>query len=228
MVGLFVTGTDTEIGKTHVTCMIAQSIQRRGLKVGAYKPACSGLAESHPSDVDRLAAVLTEEHPADRICPQVFQAPVAPAEAAKLEGQVVDNQLLRDGTLSWSGLCDILLVEGAGGWLSPMSDHDTVADVASDLGFPVIVVAANRLGTINHTLLTIESVRARNLPLAGVIMNYAREQSDDSAAHNAELIQRHGKVKILGSVDFLPSGALPECDPFATIDWCGLAQTNCV
>jgi len=88
MLGLFVTGTDTEIGKTHVTCMIAQSMQRQGLRAGAYKPACSGLADDHPSDIDRLASALAEDHPPVQICPQSFQAPVAPAEAAKLEGKV--------------------------------------------------------------------------------------------------------------------------------------------
>lgn len=226
MHGLFVTGTDTEIGKTHVTCMIAQSIQRRGLCVGAYKPVCSGLSDGQPSDIDRLAAVLSQEHPPERICPQVFQAPVAPNEAAKLEGKRVNERLLRDGTQYWKALCDILLVEGAGGWLSPISEHDTVADVAADLGFPVIIVAASRLGTINHTLLTIESVRSRNLPLAGVIMNYPSERGDSSSAHNAELIRQHGQVKILGRVDFQSPGALPECDPFATIDWTQLAQTT--
>lgn len=172
---LFITGTDTGVGKTWVACWLARKLAASGLRVGAYKPVCSGAipAAEGPvwDDIEQLHAALDGRFPRERIGPQRFLAPLAPPQAARLEGRAVDEALLIKGACWWDGQVDVLLIEGAGGWLSPVSDHLSNADAALQLADSVVIVAANRLGVINHTRLTVESVRRRGLPLKGVILN---------------------------------------------------------
>lgn len=204
MRGLFVTGTDTNVGKTWAAVRILTELRAAGLRAGAYKPACSG-AERDPdgrpfwSDVVRLREALDGQVPDDRVCPQCFEAPLAPPQAARLENRRVDEGLLRAGIGAWDGLADFVLVEGAGGWYSPLSEGDTNADVARDLGFPVLVVARPGLGTINHTLLTVAAIRQSKLPIAGVVVSAA---DSSTAEHdwetNARDIERFGRVRVLG------------------------------
>ena len=203
MRGLFITGTDTGVGKTYVTAALARELSRRGLKVGAYKPVATGVTTDPGggtswADIDRLAAALADRHGSDRICPQRFRAPVAPPVAARLEGTRVDAQLLREGANWWRGRVDVLLVEGVGGLLCPLTDDETVADLAGDLGLPLLIVARQALGTINHTLLTIEVARSRGLRMAGVVLNEVEPAaSDASAATNADEIESRGQVPVL-------------------------------
>lgn len=208
---LFITGTDTEIGKTHVTCLIARQMIGRGYRIAAYKPACSGATIGAPhsrggpatatwDDIERLKAVIGPDWPEEIICPQRFLAAVAPPVAARLEGRSVDFDLLVQGSRKFDRV-DMLLIEGAGGWLSPLTESASVADLANALGAPVIVVARNGLGTINHTLLTIESIRSRGLEIAGVVLNEPKPSLDDlSTATNAAEICRRGQVRYLGLV----------------------------
>jgi len=174
--GLFITGTDTDVGKTYVAALIAQQLTADGISVGAYKPACSGSELDEAGrpiwrDVEILAGAIGTKESCERICPQCFAAALAPPVAAQREGRVVDTRLLRDGARWWDGRVDVLIVEGVGGWLCPISENETVADVAADLGYPVLIVARLGLGTINHTLLTIESIKRRGLSVAGIILN---------------------------------------------------------
>ena len=224
--GLFVTGTDTDVGKTYVTCRLAENLRAAGRTVGVYKPACSG-AEPPPEgtphgepvwgDVEalRTAAGLTGADD-DRICPQRFRAPLAPPVAAAREGRAVDAALLSAGAKAWFGRCDALLVEGAGGLLCPLALSSggtgvSVLDVAADLGFPLLIVARAGLGTVNHTLLTLAAARSRGVPVAGVLLN-ERARPDPEAATNAALIERFGGVRVFGVIG--PGGGLP-----AGIDW---------
>lgn len=193
MRGLFITGTDTDVGKTYVSSLILKTLRQQGRSVGAYKPACSGAINASESiaaagdppqvsqwaDVEQLYAALDGNFSRELICPQRFQAPLAPPVAARLEQATVDEVLLTAGVDAWRALVEGLVIEGVGGWLCPLSNHATIADFAQFLGFPVLVVAAHRLGVINHTLLTLESIRRRGLPIAGVILNQVRPLQHD-------------------------------------------------
>ena len=190
---IFVTGTDTNVGKTYVSCLIIRRLREAGFTVGAYKPVCSGAeldAEGHPfwSDVESLRSAAGQQLPLDLICPQRFLAAIAPNAAAELEGSVVCNDLLLTGISAWATRADALIVEGAGGIFCPLSNEFTVLDLASQIQAPVIVVAANRLGVISHTRLTVECLRHNGLDVAAVVLNevQAPDVADLSHTKNAE------------------------------------------
>jgi dethiobiotin synthetase len=234
--GLFITGTDTGVGKTFVTSAIARRLVRDGLTVGVYKPAASGAewdAGGRPvwGDVEALCEAVGGRFPRERVCPQRFLAPLAPPVAAAAEGRVVDADLLRDGAAWWRDRCDVLLVEGVGGLLCPLTDDETVADLAAELRYPLVVVARLGLGTINHTLLTLEVARHRGLSVAGVLLNEPVPCSaDESADTNAAQIAAHTDVPVLGIVRHCAGvragsqGArVLEIDSDDAIDWQRLA-----
>lgn len=228
MRGLIISGTDTGVGKTYVGCRIATALRESGVRVGAYKPVCSGAGElqSVPLRWDDIEALWTATgalYPRERIGPQCFAAPVAPPVAARLEGRAVDPELLRTGIDWWRERVDILLIEGAGGWLSPMSERESFADLAADVCCPVLIVAADRLGMINHTLLTIESIQARGLPVAGIVINHLHRDADASAATNAVELERRTSVPILADVEFGGDAVLRPGSPAARMGWSGLA-----
>lgn len=190
---ILVTGTDTGVGKTWISQLLVGLLACRGRRVGVYKPACSG-ADRLPDgslvwqDVELLHAAFAQQAESrqplaattsatfdglsrDDICPQRFAAPLAPPEAARLEGRTVDSQLLRTGIQVWQDRADMVVVEGAGGLLCPLTDNETVADLAVNLQSPLILVAANRLGVINHTLLTLQVAHQRGLQVLAVVLN---------------------------------------------------------
>ncbi|WP_437192131.1 dethiobiotin synthase [Planctomicrobium sp. SH527] len=208
MTGIFITGTDTDVGKTHVTCHLAVELQSLGYTVGIYKPVCSGARrdaenELYWDDLERIAGVLPPGTAQEWICPQRFCAPLAPPEAAKLEGRTVNSDLLRRGIQSWNNHVDVLLVEGVGGWLSPIAKKETGANLAIDLGFPVLIVAANKLGMVNHTLLTIESVENSQLSVSGIIVNSTESQHDESATSNAALLSEMTRNSVFGPLPWI-------------------------
>lgn len=223
---LFITGTDTSVGKTYVTARLAYTLRTAGLRVGAYKPACSGAVRGNNGgwiweDAETLAAAITPGFPIDWVCPQRFVAPLAPPFAAMAEGRRADSTLLRTGMNVWQGQVDVLLVEGAGGWLSPLCDDGTNGDLAQDLGVPVLIVAANRLGVINHTLLTVQAVRSRGLSLVGVLLNDCSQTADDlSRESNLAGLQQFADVPIWGPVPYVP----PSTTLAGRFDWTKLAQ----
>ena len=213
--GLFITGTDTDVGKTYVTCLLANRLRAGGRRVGLYKPACSGAEVFHGDavwgDVEALLNALDREALGgdlkdDLICPQRFLAPLAPPVAAAREGRTVDAALLTAGARAWAGRCDLLLVEGAGGLLCPLAEDVTVLDVAAELGYPLLIVARAGLGTVNHTLLTIAAAEARGVPVAGVLLNEI-DRPEPQAANNAGMIERFGGAPVLGVIS--PGGDLP-------------------
>ena len=157
--GLFITGTDTGVGKTHIAALIARALVAQGLRVGVYKPAASGCQRKDGRLISDDAVALWEAagRPGtlDDVCPQCFEAPLAPHLAARAEGKQIDRRRLRTGIEYWQSQSQIILVEGAGGLMSPMGDDDYVADLAYEIGFPLIVVSRNVLGTINSTLQTL-------------------------------------------------------------------------
>lgn len=170
--GLTILGTDTDVGKTYVAQLLIRQLVQRGLRVGAYKPVASGVEQGGTdSDPARLRQACGLDCAIESICPQMFRAPLAPPLAAAREGKAVDEALLSSGAKWWRDKCEVLIVEGAGGALSPLGWRTTVLDVAAGLGYPVVLVAAHRLGMMNHVLLTLEAVRARGLSVPGLIIN---------------------------------------------------------
>lgn len=232
--GLFVTGTDTGVGKTHVAALIARQLAASGVRVGVYKPVCSGAlldanGRARWDDIDRLREAVRDIWPDsdladDAICPQRFVAPLAPSLAARAEGRVVDAAQLRRGADAWADRAELLIVEGAGGLLSPVSDTETVADVARDLGHPLIVVARCGLGTINHSLLTVEAARQRGLSVAGLVLNQSHAGDDLFLwSDNAAEIEARCGVPVFGVVPWRVSDRLQRDGRTVTIRWQSLA-----
>lgn len=188
MKALFVTGTGTGIGKTLVTCALAWQLRGRGERVKVLKPIVSGYDPDHPEDSDphlilRALGEPPSEAALDAISPWRYAAPVAPDQAAALEGREIDFDAL-------VGFCqnamhshpDYLLIEGVGGAFVPLAGDRTVADWIAALGIPTIVVTGNYLGTLNHTLSLIEAMRARGLAIDSLIINDS--PIDDSLGEN--------------------------------------------
>ncbi|MBL9095185.1 MAG: dethiobiotin synthase [Planctomycetaceae bacterium] len=157
---MFVTGTGTGVGKTQVAAMIARALVAQGRKVGVYKPAASGCSrDAHGALTSDDAVALWEASgrpgPLEKVCPQLFAAPLAPHLAARAEGRELDLELLRLGLDYWRPRSDVIVVEGAGGLFSPLGDDLLNVDLALAWGFPLVVVAANKLGAIHATLATL-------------------------------------------------------------------------
>jgi dethiobiotin synthetase len=230
MRGLIITGTDTGVGKTFVAAQIIGALRERGIRVGAYKPVVSGCIAGAAGpvwdDLTRLQAALGGEVPIERIAPQRFLAPLAPPVAARLEGRAVDPILLRQGIEWWNDRVDIVMVEGAGGLLSPLTETETVADLACDLGFPLVVVARLSLGTINHTLLTLEAAACRRLSVAGIVLNEPApaDPDDRSVETNETELKSRCRTPILATVRHSTMPDLLRKSPLFTIDWMVLAD----
>ncbi len=224
--GLFITGTDTDVGKTYVGAMIARSLAAGGRRVGVYKPAASGCRREGGRLVsdDALALWNAAGRPGDleHVCPQRFAAPLAPHLAAAAEGKQIDADLLCRGIDFWRGCSEIILVEGAGGLMSPLSADLYVADLAAEFGFPLIVVSRNALGMINQTLQTeiAAAVFRQGLPIAGVVLNRPSPPPADDASllTNRVELARRCAAPILAEVGW-------DVDSFETpVDWFGLAR----
>ena len=204
----FVTGTDTGVGKTTVTRALAAALHKRGLRVGVCKPAEPGCArtangELVPADAVLLREAAGSEQELDEVCPYRFEEPLAPAVAAERSGQRIEVTRLAGTIGAIAERHDVVLVEGAGGWLVPLASHLTFADLATKLGWPVVLVAANRLGALNHALLTVENLRMRGVELAGYIWNQPAALDDVAVQTNPGVLQAWlgeplGQVPYLG------------------------------
>ena len=219
--GLFFTGTDTGVGKTYVTALVARALTGAGCRVGVYKPVASGVGDGgFEEDAVLLWNAAGRPGELERVCPQRFAAPLAPHLAARAEGRRIDAELLRTGVDYWRQRSDVVLAEGAGGLMSPLGEDEYVADLAYDLGYPLVVVARNALGTINQTLQTLISAAAfrDGLPVAGVVLNQPSSPDDDAslASNRRELEVRCGPP-VLAEVSW--QGGLD-----AEVNWLGLAQ----
>ena len=231
MRGLFITGTDTGVGKTHVSCAIVRDLRAAGHRVGAYKPVCSGVrinakGRSVWDDVEELRHALGGEFSDDQISPQRFAAPLAPPIAARQEGRSVDVAELQRGFDDWRSRCELLIVEGAGGLLCPLTDDETMVDLAARFQFPLLIVARCGLGTINHTLLTIEVARARGLRVAGILLNEAIpvQRDDLSVDTNAAEIALRGSIQVLGIRRHQSQGWVGRFGEPIQLDWSALAD----
>lgn len=214
---LFVTGTDTGCGKTVVTAALARALCRRGVDVGICKPFASGVSVEAPgpdSDIGFLLRAVGREEPLDEVCPVRLTLPLAPANAAPLENRSVDVTLAVARTQSLCQRHEITLIEGIGGVAVPLVDDFLVSDFIRALDVPVLVVARSALGTINHTILTLEHLRAKGLHTMGVIFNRTMggplslaEEVGPPLAARLSGVKSYGVVPFVGKAsqgDFLP------------------------
>ncbi len=222
--GFYITGTNTGVGKSHVTRLLARALVKAGYNVGVYKPVATDCKRNGNDVVAPDALKLWEAagRPGtlEEVCPQRFVAPLAPPVSARLEGREVDRDLLRSGIEVWRERSDIVLVEGAGGLMSPMSDDDDNCVLAREFGYPLMVVAVNELGTINATLLTLVAAKTLlpSLPIAGIILNrLALFPDDESTKTNADEIACRTDVPVLASVNYQQQEFREE------VDWYKLA-----
>ena len=203
MAALFVTGTDTGVGKTFVACALAHAWRAAGRRVGVLKPVETGV-EGEPEDVRRLADAAGDRAPLDEVCPYRLRAPLAPAVAAPLEGVVVDVDRIAALIERRAREVDVLVVEGAGGLLVPIAGATTYLDLAVRLRLPLLLVAANRLGTINHCALTARVAAGAGLVMYGFVLSQPAVETDASARSNAETIAALTGLRCLGVLPHLP------------------------
>jgi len=226
---LLITGTDTGIGKTLIAGAIAAHLRRQGLRVGVLKPAASGCVKRREGlvseDAEFLAHCADSPHPLDIIAPQRFAEPLAPAIAAQRLGLSLDWDAIQRSLTIITRDSDILIVEGVGGIMVPMDAKHTMLDVAQWLKLPAVVVARPNLGTINHTLLTVDALRDAKVKVAGVVVNrYPAEMPGVAEETNPRAIEKWGKVPVLCIVPDVkePIGLrIPDdiAAAVATVDW---------
>ncbi|NUU62707.1 dethiobiotin synthase [Paenibacillus agri] len=212
--GLFVTGTDTEIGKTVITAAITATLRAEGLNAGVWKPVQSGAPlGSGLTDAERLLKSTGINERPEAVAPFTFEAPLTPMLAARQAGVDLTLQEIIAAGLPLTKRFEALLIEGAGGVAVPLTDDALIVDLISELRVPALIVARSGLGTINHTLLTASFLRDRGVPIVGVILNdgESTEPYDDpSVATNAQLIEQYSGLKVLGRFPHLTDEATSE------------------
>jgi dethiobiotin synthetase len=227
MPGLFIAGTDTGVGKTHTAAMIVRALRAAGQNVGVYKPAGSGCSRDPQSGElvceDALALWRAAGEPGEltQVCPQRFAAALTPHRAAEAEGRTLDAALVRRGLDVWRER-DVVIVEGAGGLFSPLGTDELNIDVAAEFGFPIVIVTANRLGTIHATLATLHAaVRYRDdVRIAGVVLNELDGNPDDDASRmsNAAELQTRLDAPLLAIVGYRDENFRSD------VDWLAVAR----
>lgn len=194
---LFITGTDTDVGKTFFTALLIRTLRQAGRDAVGYKPVACGSWD----DVDAMITAADGVETRATTCAEYFDMPASPLTAAWAAGREVDPARLLAGYRALAARHEIVLVEGAGGWLVPITPGYSIADLAVDLALPVLLVARNRLGAINHTLLTLESIAARGLDPVGIVLNHV-EQSADPASHtNRATFEMLPTVPVIAEID---------------------------
>lgn len=232
--GLFVTGTDTDVGKTAVAVAIVRRLVqeglRVGLRVGVYKPVASGVMPGGAtgSDAARLWQAAGRPLSIEAVCPQLFAAAISPPRSAREEGRRVDENMLLAGFEPWRKASDIVIVEGAGGLFSPVGDTMLNADLARDLDLPLVVVDAARLGAIGRTLAVAEAAAARGLRLAAVVLSQVEPWVDSDDPAGPQAIARGSAIDLADRLRPVPVTMLAHhataIEP--DLDWFALARAG--
>jgi len=207
-IGYFVTGTDTEIGKTLVSCALLHALAQAGVRAAAMKPVAAGAelrdGAWHNEDVDLLAAEATVPLPVDLTTPYLLRDAAAPHIAAAQEGIRIELARIMDCYRHVASAADAVVVEGVGGFRVPLSDSEDTADLAQQLGLPVVLVVGMRLGCLNHALLTADAIAARGLKLAGWVANVV-DPGMRYGVDNVVALTERLNAPMLGTVPRLPS-----------------------
>jgi dethiobiotin synthetase len=199
--GVFVTGTGTGVGKSVLAATICAGLAARGERVAALKPAVTGLDEEPgewPHDHELLAAAGSAGQSPDEVAPYRFGPAVSPHYAAELSGASIDVEALLRAARDAGEGSDALVVEGVGGLMVPLTPEYLVRDFAADLALPIVIAARTRLGTINHTLLTLEAGRSSGLRVGGVVMTPWSDDPEPIERSNRATVERLGRARVTG------------------------------
>lgn len=195
---LFLTGTDTNVGKSYVAALIVRALRSAGRNSVGLKPICCGGRE----DAELLHAAAEGAIALNEINPVWLRTPAAPFTASLIENRHIDLALVRESFTHARQTYESVIVEGVGGWLVPITRDYGVADLAAEFRLPVAIVVANKLGALNHALLTVESVRARGLECAGLILNHTTPEEDIATTTNRGVLEEVAGVPILLDVAY--------------------------
>lgn len=197
---IFVSGTDTSVGKTVVTALLSLCLKKSGLKVGVLKPFQTGTESEPVLDIEFVYRTLGEDFNLDEVCPCRLKKPLSPDAAARLEGIDIPLVTVLDHCSEFIDRHDITVVEGAGGLYVPVKEKYLMTDFAADLGLPVLIVTRPGLGTINHTMLSVEYLKQKQLRFMGLVVNGFRNPPELSYRSNLETLNEIFNLKILGIV----------------------------
>jgi dethiobiotin synthetase len=227
MRGLFITGTDTGVGKTFVSAALSRLFRRQGRRVSVCKPVATGALWCDfawvSEDTQLLAEAAGIAGEWQRVTAWAFPDPVAPSVAARRLGVTLTVEKIAQAVRERHQPGSLLLVEGVGGLLCPLTDHETVAGLAAALGLPLIVVTRRSLGTLNHTLLTLEAARSRALAVAGVIVNQTNSTAGLADESNVDELGRFLDAPLLAVIPY--QTCFDEIPPeLAAVDWLQLVH----
>jgi len=202
-IAFFITGTDTEVGKTHVACQLIEQYVSQGHKVIGMKPVAAGCVLVNGvwvnEDVQRLTEASNVDAPLALVNPYCFNEPIAPHLAAEKAGVTIEIDTIVKAFKQLQTMADVVIVEGAGGFLVPLNDEEDMADLAAALDIPIILVVGLKLGCINHSLLTVEAIKARKLSLHGWVANHIDPEMDMQKENIKTITQKLGMEPILVS-----------------------------
>ncbi len=207
--GIFVTGTDTGVGKTFASCLLLELSRARGIRWGVMKPVETGVDEHGPEDAQRLRSAALCRDPLEEICPQQFAMPAAPSVAAAAEQTSVQMPSIER---AWNQLKEkhsLLLVEGAGGLRVPLDKKTDMGDLALRFGLPLLLVVRGRLGTLNHTRLSLDYARQRQIPVLGVIISHVDGPLSAADEANLSSLREELGSLVVGELPFFENGAPP-------------------
>jgi dethiobiotin synthetase len=197
-VNLFLTGTDTNVGKSYIASLLVRALRAEGCDCVGLKPICCGDRD----DATLLHAAAEGAIELNDINPVWLRTPAAPYTASLIENRAIDLTLIRESFQRARAAHESVIVEGAGGWFVPIERNYYIADLAVECGLPVAIVVANRLGALNHALLTLEAVRARGLECAGLILNHPSPDEDIATTTNRGVLEEFAGVPILFDVAY--------------------------
>ncbi|MFA9561583.1 MAG: dethiobiotin synthase [Nitrospirota bacterium] len=205
----FITGTDTNVGKTTMTAALILALQHQGKSVGVLKPLETGVAVDHhePSDTERLRHLLSPPPSFDSVCLYAFPQPLAPLAAARTLGTTIDLARIRSHMHELTQRCSFLLIEGAGGIFTPLTPQHTIRDLITLLHVPCLIVGSTHLGGVNHCLLTLEALQQAGIRLCGIVLNESDSTHQTAItrqqqASTIELIREWSSFPVFGPIGF--------------------------
>lgn len=207
--GIFITGTDTGVGKTFVGCLLLELSRARGISWGVMKPVETGVDEDGPQDAQRLRSAALSRDSLEEICPQQFSMPAAPNVAAAAEQTSVQIPTIEEAWRQLKEKHPLLLVEGAGGLRVPLDEKSDMGDLAQRFQYPLLLVVRGRLGTLNHTRLTLDNARQRKIPVLGVIISHGDGPPSAADEANLSCLREELGALLVGELPFFENGAPP-------------------
>lgn len=196
MTNAFITGTDTDVGKTFVTCLLLRSLRAEGRRAAGFKPVCCG----DRNDAIALQAAGDPSLSVDAVNPVWLRTPAAPYAACMIENRCINLAHIERSYAHLAAQMDVVLVEGAGGWEVPITREFMIGDLACKLALPVIVVVNNRLGALNHTILTVNAIARRGLTCAGLILNHTTGDRHSATITNRAILEDVLEIPVLTEV----------------------------